>query len=341
VVAGGPPGSICYLSVARQRPLKVLLIGRSDPFLKAALAQGGISYSSLAAFPSSLSAASAEGPGSARGATPSGEISGSAMAAEEKPDIVILESAKAPAAARCNLLVFGAPPPGAPLTSGGPAVGPIASVADEHPLLRFVDWEGASASAGICYAPREEALVLATTGGRPSFVAWEKEGYRSLACGVDLARSDLGLKSAFPVLIRNYIAWAASSVDEQSAYTLNAGELARRLAPESFRLKGSGAKALREGPAVLISAESSGLFEWEAADESGYLAVNVPSAELDTAPRALKARTAIGSAAATADSEEGGRSRLLGPAASLLLALCLALEWIGWNGGSRRKGGAA
>ena len=327
----GAPGSTCYLSVARQRALRVLLVGRSDPFLKAALAQGGISYSSLAAFPADLSSLPAQ--------APSGEPG--SVGAETAPDIVVVESARVPAGARCNLLVFGAPPPDAPLASGGAASGLIASVAGTHPLLRFVSWEGARASSGLAYSLRGQALVLATTGGKPSLVAWEQEGYRSLACGVDLSRSDLGLKSAFPVLLQNYIRWCAPRADDQSAYTLYAGESARRLEPESFRLKGSVAKATRSGPEVTIGADSAGLFEWEASGARGYLAVNVPSGELDAAPRALKSRSPVAGAAAftpVVAAEERKSARPLGSIASALLAILLAAEWIAWNGSSRRRG---
>jgi hypothetical protein len=320
----GSPGSVCYLSVARRRALRVLLVGRSDPFLKAALAQSGISYSSLAAFPADLSS------------PPAGQGGSDSGGAKEAPDIVVVESAQIPTGARCNLLVFGAPPSDAPLSANGPASGAISSVVGTHPLLRFVSWEGAKASSALGYELRGSAVVLATIGGRPSLVAWEKEGYRSLACGVDLARSDLGLKSAFPVLLQNYIRWCAPRADDQSAYTLYVGESARRLEPESFRLKGEGAKATRSGPAVTIEAGSAGLFEWEAEGARGYLAANVPSGELDITPRTLKARSPVG-AAPVAAAEERESSRPLGRAASALLALLLAAEWIAWNGGARRR----
>jgi hypothetical protein len=329
----GGPGEACYLSVARRPALRVLLVGRSDPFLKAALAQGGISYSSLAEFPPYLAGKEA---GTAKG--PDGSAA---------PDIVVVEAASVPAGTRCNLLVFGAPPSDAPIAPSGAVAGAIAGAAGTHPLSRFVSWDGAKASAGMGYALRGQALVLATTGGVPSVVAWEKDGYRCLACGIDLARSDLGLKSAFPVLLQNYLQWCAPRADDQSAYTLFVGESARRLEPESFRIGGGGVEATRSGPAVEISARSAGLFEWEASGARGYIAANVPAGELDAAPRPLRAGGEAGSGAAAAAStpvlaaEERESSRPLGAAAAALLAVCLAAEWIAWNGRARRRGAKA
>jgi hypothetical protein len=316
----GAPGSSCYLSISRQRALGVLLVGRDDPFLKAALTQEGLRCTSLASFPTDLSQLAA------------GE-------AAEAPDIVVAESVPVPAGLRCNLLVFGAPPPDAPLAPRGAATGELASVATAHPLLRFVSWEGSKAGSGMGYAVKGQAVVLATAGGRPSLVAWESEGYRSLAFGIDLARSDLGLKSAFPVLVHNYVRWCAPRVDDQSAYTLFAGESARRIERESFRFRSPGARALREGPATLIGADQAGLYEWERRDARGYMAVNVPAGELDAAPRALRSRAPAGGAsgaAPVAGAEERERSRPLGTAAAALLAFLLAAEWIAWSSGSRR-----
>jgi hypothetical protein len=312
----GAPGSTCYLSISRQRALGVLLVGRDDPFLKAALNQDGLFYSRIAAFPPDISQLAI------------GE-------AKETPDIVVAESVQVPAGLRCNLLAFGAPPPDAPLTPRGAATGELASVAAAHPLLRFVSWDGSKAGAGMGYAVKGQAVVLATSGGRPSLVAWEKDGYRSLACGIDLARSDLGLKSAFPVLVQNFVRWCAPRVDDQSAYTLLAGERARRIEHESFRFRSPGARAVREGPATLIGADEAGLYEWERRDARGYMAVNVPSIELDASPRALRSRAPAGGAAPVAGAEERERSRPLGAAAAALLAILLALEWLAWSIGSR------
>jgi hypothetical protein len=329
----GAPGDAYYLSIGRQRALSAILVGRSDPFLKAALAYGGISYATLEKFPAALAGESSAG-GAAAG-----------KAAIEVPDIAIVEAAEVPAGARCNLLVFGRPPSDAPLQARGNVSGAIASTGSSHPLSRFVSWEGARAEAGMGYALRGKAVVLATIGGVPSLVAWEREGYRCLACGIDLSRSDLGLKSAFPVLLQNFFQWCVPPVDDQSAYTLVAGESARRAEPDSFRVRG-GVDLVRSGPVVALTARETGLFEWEAGTAKGYIAANVPSSELDAAPRTLRIAAATGNPLAAATEKtlvaaEHTRSTSLGGIAAALLALCLAAEWLAWKGRAKGHGKGA
>ncbi len=316
------PGEEYRLAVNAQRALSVLLVGKSDPFLKAALAFGGISCVSSADFPRSISGA----------------------------DMVIVESTSAqperiPAGASCNLLVLGGdPPPDAPLSARGMVSGAIVSTEPAHPLSRFLDWEGARAEMARVYAPRGDATVLATAGGAPILVAWEKGGYRSLAFGMDLARSDVGLKSAFPVLLENFFQWCVPRADDESAFTLVAGESVRRALPDSFGLRGGGAMDLvRTGPNVVLTPRETGFFEWEASSPRltrGYIAANVPAAEIDVAPRELPAFHEAAASAGTSTalgSTVRERGRPLGPWLLALLAACLAGEWLMWRGGFARR----
>jgi hypothetical protein len=164
-----------------------------------------------------------------------------------------------------------------------------------------------------------------------------------MACGIDLARSDLGLKSAFPVLIQNFIQWCVPSVDEASAYTLTAGEASRRTLGEAFKARGL--ELQRSGPTLLLTAHEEGFFEWT--DQApggtiplkGFVAVNVPAGELDVAPRLLQSPGAKPGAQPGAQPElastEQTRSLPLAGWAILLLVLCLAAEWIAWKGAAR------
>ncbi len=337
-IAGGPPAR-CYLAVAGERNLTALLIGRKNPFITATLAHEGISYTSASAFPDFLS--------------PGGGNEG-----DLAPDIIISDYAAMPAAVsaaapaaipqgvRTGLVVFGAPPPDAPLAASGRVSGRIVAAegSQAHPLSRFVDWEGAEAESSLHYAVRGEAVVLATIGGKPVVVAWEKDGYRRLACGIDLARSDLGLKTAFPVLLQNYLQWYGPRTDAQSVHTLMVAERARRLEDESFKVRGDSMEVERSGPAVLLTPRAAGIFEWEASGKRGSIAVNVPPSELDVAPRPLVPRSAKrggtgtdGEALSALAALPVESSRRFDAPVSALFAVFLAAEWILWSGTSKRR----
>ncbi len=317
------PGSVYRLSVGAQRALSVLVVGTPDPFLKAALAFGGVSYTTAPEFPASL----------------------------EGVNIVVSEPGSAtrpPSSLNCNLLAFGDPPPDAPLAKRGLVSGRIVSTEPGHPLSRFVSWEGARADSARSYSTRPGAVVLADVGGSPALVAWERNGYRSLAFGIDLSRSDLGLKSAFPVLAQNFFQWCVPRVDDQSAFTLVVGEASRRALPRTFAVRSDRVDLLRTGPTAILTPREEGFFKWEAAgtkwsrSASGYLAANVPAEELDVAPRELRAGQAAGqsgNAAATAlASTDETRRMPLGAWAVVLLVACLAAEWLVWKGSSKTMG---
>jgi hypothetical protein len=306
---GKAPGAECYLAVYPERAVSVLLVGRDDPYLKAALAYGGIAVASSASFPEKLF-----------------EQEG-----EDLPDLVISEAASVPDGLRCNLLSFGALPPEAPARGAKKVSGPIAGADSSHPLSRFVDWAGAATEGGLAYRVDESADVVATIGGLPVIVAWQKDGYRFVACGIDLAKSDLGLKSAFPILLQNFIQWCVPRTDEQSAYTLVAGEAARRAEPPSFRAEG--ARVERDGPIAVVEAGEAGLFSWERRGARGALAVNVPLGELDVAPRGLE----LAGPAASPASAEVALERPLRSWVTLLFLACLAAEWLLWRGLPSRK----
>lgn len=346
---GQAPGGSYYLAVSRPRNLTVLLVGRKNPFIVALLAHEGISYRSSPTFPDFLLPSRRD-----------------VRSEELVPDIVISDSAALPATqsattsaekptgreaeargdAKFALVVFGPPPPDAPFSAAGRVSGRIAAAegSSAHPLARFIDWGESRAESSLTYTLKGDAVVLATIDGKPVVVAWERDGYRNLACGIDLARSDLGLKSAFPILLQNYLQWYAPRTDAQSLYTLSVGDKVRRLEDVSFKIRSDSVETERSGPAVFLTPKEAGIFQWETAGDRGYLAVNVPPGELDVAPRFLAPR-----ATKQAGSEEPGASSAaqaalpressleLGGAVSALFAVLLVAEWILWHGSSKRR----
>jgi len=312
-------GSTYSLAVNAERPLSVLLVGKAPPFLSAALAFAGLRYTEASSLPSDFSA--------------------------EAWDLLVTVGTRPPAGLAVNLLAFGTLPDDAPLSMAGSAVGTLVAADRAHPLSRFVDWEGALSQGGTTFRTGPEVQVLATIEGRPALVAWEGGGRRSVACGVDLARSDLGLRSAFPIFMQNVLEWCVPRTDAQSSFTLTVGETLRRSEPPSWKLVGgSFVEARRAGPFVLLTATRRGGAVWESSDRRGFVAANPPASELELAPRPLAGlKNGSGDPAGTGGLIARTVSKRL-PLATwplLLLAACLALEWRLWRGSSRRRGGAA
>jgi len=335
------PGSRAYLAVYPVRSLSVLLAGRDDPYLRAALSHEGIAYRWVAQIPDPLPLPA--------------------------PDLVVADGVPVPANLGANLLAFGALPPDAPIRAGGAASGALATADPSHRLSRFVEWGGIRIEGGRSYARAPAARppggedagaplagsplagsplagapqAIASAGGAIVIAAWERAGYKAVACGIDLARTGLGDSEAFPVFVRNVIDWTFPRVDEQSAYTLVVGERVGRAEPDSFSVEGGAVEIARPGGLARLVARRSGLSAWERGGARGYIAANPPAGELDIAPRPLS----IGQAESKDALLSSTYAERTIPLAEAAIALCIALlaaEWILWRrSGKRRLGGSA
>lgn len=303
--AGGTVVGLARFALNAPEPRKVLVVGKDDPYLRAALAYPGLRLSSAPSFP---------GP----------EVASTY-------DLVVAEGVSAPAKLGAPLLAFGALPEGAPLEPLGEVGGRLATVANGHPLGRFVEWEGVAAERASTVVPGPGVAVLASAGPAAGAVAvaWTEGGLARAYVGLDPARSDFGLSPAWPLFLRNLLDWASPHGEGGPGYNLDAGDVAQRVEPEDFRISGRGAPAVRRsGRMAYIEARESGLYRWTSGGGSGWVAVNVPAGELDLAPRALAPPPARATALAPME-----RRRVdLGPLPLLLLLASLVAEWLAWRG---------
>ena len=309
LIAGGEAFGRTWLSIHAAPPRRVLLVGRDDPYLRAALAYPGIELFSSAEFP---------GP-----------------KVLSTLDLVVAEGVRAPAGLACPLLSIAALPTADGRGGGsGPAPGPLASgplatVAGSHPLARFVAWEGASVAESLSILPVPGTSALATAGDKTVAAAWTEEGFPRAFLGFDPARSDFGLSPAWPIFMANLLDWCAPREGPQSAYSLEAGSVAQRAIPAGFRIEGRLAPAVtRRGRSSLLETGRAGLYRWSAEGDSGWLAVNPPAEELDVSPRSLAvpARRPLPLAAR----EPSRRDLSFIPLAGLLAFL--VAEWLVWRG---------
>lgn len=243
-------------------PRRLLLLGPRDPWLLAALEGEGTIVEGLPALPS---------------------------APLPPYDLVVAEALQAPDGLGSPLLSLGAIPEGAPLEAGPLAAGDLSFVGS-GPLLRFVGGAGSRVSRSLSFLPGPGVRILARAGGRIVGASWEKGGYPRLALGFLPGDSTLVLSADWPLLLRNLLEEAAPRSGPETAYTLVAGDLARRPLPEGFALAGAGAPKVHPGrPLSSLEPGSAGLFAWRAGKLAGRLAVNPPVEELDRRRRSLAA----------------------------------------------------
>lgn len=300
----------CYLAINAARPASVLLAGPGGPYLRAALAYGGITYRAVASLPADIT--------------------------EGEYDLVIADGVQIPASARYNCISFGSAPPDAPLVAHLGASGSLHAAGSGHLVARFVDWRGTHASGGLGFTLRPGAVALAKIGSSIAIAAWQSDGFNRVAFGPDLSASNIGQGNAFPIFMQNVIAWCVPPRDGQASHTFAVGETSIRPLMDEPKLSTPGAIEYRRvGTSLLARAKQPGTFTWTLGNQSGYAAANPPVGELDLAPRTIPTLNE----APTLTADYTSRSRPLTFWAILCLLVFLGAEWLLWRGLPERNRG--
>lgn len=297
-----------YLVLREVPPRRVLVVGPRDPWIESALGQPGVLVETVGAFPD----------------PPRTDV-----------DLAIVEGIRPPTDLPSPLLSFGALPEDGSLSAGPLAAGRLMPLGD-HPLNRFVDWRGVLVGRSLSVLPGKGVTALASAGGRVVSAVWTDRQLPRVFVGFLPADSDAGLSPSWPLFLGNVLDFVAPRADPQTAWTLDAGEIVQRVVPDGFVPGDAGLRmAGREGRTATLEGLTAGLHPWRAGSLSGYFAVNVPAAELDTNPRPLPS---TGASSIAVPSVSSVATDLGGPAI-LLAALCLAAEWLLWRGlpGRRRR----
>jgi Mg-chelatase subunit ChlD len=230
---------------------RVLLIGPGNPFLEAAL-----------------------------DALPVREVRRAARAdpaAWGAFDLVVLDRTPPMALPPGRYIVVGTVPEGLPVSRTGRAQGLVVTRAEEgHPLLRAVDLVGTRVDEAAVLRPRA-GQVLAE-GGVPLLWLFEDGARRVLLVPFDLARSDLPLSPAFPLLLANAVEWLAGPVE------VPAGEAPLLPAiPGSVLLVGPDGRSTpvraRDGVLALPALDRAGVYRVRGEGWERALVVTRPGAE--------------------------------------------------------------
>lgn len=133
-------------------------------------------------------------------------------AAAEQYDVIVLDRVPLAAApTRGGYLLFDALGPDGPAQATGTLCTPAITRWDStHPVLAHVNLGDLQISQARGMQPAEQARSIAEAGSVPVMVVQDTPGLRMVACGLDLLDTDLPLRVAFPLLLRNAVDWLSA-----------------------------------------------------------------------------------------------------------------------------------
>lgn len=180
----------------------------------------------------------------------------------------------APSAAPSIPALYLAPPAGSAFDVDGELQRPrFDEVKRDHPILRHVALSDVNIAAAQRIRPRAGDEVIADSAGGPLLLSGEREGTAFVALAFDVARSDLPLRVAWPLLLINTLDWFANERKELSPVHV-VGEVTHvaldSRATEATIVAPSGQKRVAPvlAGSVAFSPERAGFFQLEAAGSS-------------------------------------------------------------------------
>jgi hypothetical protein len=99
----------------------------------------------------------------------------------------------------------------------------ISPPARDEPLLRHVQMDNVLVHQALALVPGDGHVLLRSLD-HPIYAAWFRGKHRVLALAIDLERSDLALRTAFPILMANAIDWIRGE-DETMQSSLHTGDI--------------------------------------------------------------------------------------------------------------------
>jgi hypothetical protein len=253
---------ICFLSVNPDPQIKILVIGKDNPFINAALSYNNILYSTSDGFPLNDNL--------------------------ENWDIIISNYIKIPKGIKNNLLCFGEIPEGSSLKFGQTVNGFLKKTDLKHSILRYIDWGNIRVLKSPSIIVDTGKSVLSKVNNLPVLIAWEENNYKHLMCSIDIFNSDIGLSGSFPILLQNYIAWCVPQNDKQLKYTFNAGETIVRYESPQWKVnEKNNINIKRQGNKIYLNATKAGVYNWEKEDKNGTISVNIPFNETNISTKKI------------------------------------------------------
>ena len=179
-----------------------------------------------------------------------------------------------------SYLLFGAAPKDSPVTVTGTEERPrVTDWNPTHPITRLLPGLGSvRMSEGKTATVADWRKVLAETARTPLIVAGERRGYRCVYVGFDVAKSDIVVRPAFPLLIIGALEWLTSDPTQLGERYYRAGEAVPiPVAPGVLHTprREEIDVPVRSNPVLFDGTEYAGIYEVKAGDESTRFIVNI------------------------------------------------------------------
>lgn len=232
-----------------------------------------------------------------------------------------------------NYLLLGTTAANLPITADGAVRAPqVLRWSQAHPVLRYVDLHDLTIASALALRPRGGEVLA--EGEVPLIWAYDGAGIRAIVLGFGLQESDLPLQIAFPILLRNALAWLVGTGGAYEAgdpLVVPAGSQLEAMldGPEGS----STVLRARGGRFVVPVLERAGLYTLRFGGHTRRIAVNPAPSEFEITPiHPAAERTLSGPSQRTERPVELARALLV---AVLVLLL---LEWALWLRGLPRAG---
>ncbi|MDR7588053.1 MAG: VWA domain-containing protein [Armatimonadota bacterium] len=150
-----------------------------------------------------------------------------------------------------------------------------------HPVMRFVDFQDVTVSRALALRPAGGEVLA--EGQWPLIWAYEGRGIRAVVLAAALDQTDVPLHAAFPIFVRNALAWLGdmpAAVRVGEPFTVPAAA-----ATVTVTGPGGGTQVLpARGGAVSLVVERAGLYRLRDGDSVRLIAALPPPEESDIAP---------------------------------------------------------
>lgn len=256
-------------------------------------------------------------------------------------DLYVFDGFLPPALPKAAIICFD-PPVGPWPAQVGPAVaaGAVKPAQDGEQLLSYVDLGQVHvAQAKELTVPAWGRAVIEAEAG-PLLVAGEDEGRRTAVFAFDLHQSDLPLRTAFPILIQNLLAWElptrGGAVAEETDGRLRVAAVPQAEMVEVTAPDGRTTVVAPPFPLGFLDSPQAGIYRvtqtWEQKELVGYVAVNFPAATESALD--VPEHLTVGSKELRGQAKSPVESREVWPVAAVVALGVLSLEWWVYHRGS-------